>query len=78
MTTYIRFVTNTTEGDTRELSIHRLGDGTPKRGLANARRSDKTENRATSFGVEFLDGQVEGLIVDTDMKNEDLPEGMED
>ena len=58
MTTDIRLIAHTAQGDPGELASQRFGNGFAKAGLADPRGSDKANDRALGFGIQFFDGKI--------------------
>src|SRR5712671_5367067 len=54
----LRFVAHAAERYSNKLAAHGFRNGFPKRCLSDSRRSDETQNRSLSQGLEFQNGQV--------------------
>src|SRR5207244_6070888 len=54
----LRLVMHPAEADPHEFPAGRTRDALAERGLADARRADKAQDRAATAGVELLDRQV--------------------
>ena len=58
MSADFRFITHPAETNPHKLAAESVGDGLTEAGLANARRPEKTKDRAVSLRIEFSYGQI--------------------
>src|SRR5439155_12632755 len=58
MTADFRFVAHSAETDPDKFAAERIGDRLAEAGLADAGRSEKTEDRAVPLRIEFAHGQI--------------------